>query len=195
MRALAFSLLATAIILTVCLFLSTRGRRRDSDGEGYGVEHKTAGSFEWDPLTSELSGRIFDRNDRDFVAGEGSRQITRQFRRERTALALDWLRAVREQVNQLMRAHFKASRADDDLKPADEIRLLGEFLLFQLTSGILYLLIWVCGPSRAAALFGYSLELAAQLQTVTEDILPPGRQVTAVLMNNEQEPKNGDAAG
>ena len=195
MKALAFSLLATVIILAVCVFLSRRGRRRDSDGEVYGIEHETAGSFEWDPLTSELSGRIFDRNDTDFVASEGSRQITRQFRRERTALALDWLRAVRDQVNQLMRAHFRASRANDDLKPADEIKLWGEFLLFQLTSGILYLVIWVCGPSRAAALFGYSLELAAQLQTVTEDILPAGRQVTAVLMNNEREPKNGDAAG
>jgi len=195
MKALAFSLLATVIILTVCLFLSRRGRRRDSDGEVFGIEHETAGSFEWDPLTSELSGRIFDCKDSDFVASEGSRQITRQFRSERTALALDWLRAVRDQVNQSMRAHFRASRADDGLKPADEIRLWGEFLLFQLTSGILYLVIWVCGPSRAAALFGYSLGLAAQLQTVTQDILPAGRQVTAELMNIEQEPKNGDAAG
>jgi hypothetical protein len=190
-----FSLLATIIILTVCLFLSKRGRRRDSDGEVYGIEHETAGSFEWDPLTSELSGRIFDRKDADFVASESSRQITRQFRRERTALALDWLRAVRDQVNQLARAHFRASRENHDLKPADEIRLWVEFLLFQLTSGILYLVIWVCGPSRAAALFGYSLELVAQLQKVTEDILPAGRQVTAELMNNDREAKSGDAAG
>ncbi len=195
MTALAFSLLATVIILAVCVFLSRRGRRRDSDGEVYGIEHETAGSFEWDPLTSELSGRIFDRKDSDFVASESSRQITRQFQRERTALALDLLRAVRDQVNQLVRAHFRASRENDALKPTDEIRLWVEFLLFQLTSGILYLLIWVCGPSRTAALFGYSLELAAQLQKVTEDILPAGRQVTAELMNNEQEPKNGDAAG
>jgi len=192
---LAFFLLAIVIILSVCLFLSWRGGRQDSDGEASGVEHETAGSFGWDTLTLELSRRIFDREDSDFVASETSRQITRQFRRERTALALDWLRGVRGEVNQLIRAHFRASRGNGDLKPATEIRLWFEFLLFQLTSGILYLVIWVSGPPQAAALLGYSLELAAQLRKVTEDILPTGRQVTAELMNSEQEPKNGDTAG
>ena len=193
MRALAFSLLATVIILTVCLFLSRRGRRRDSEGEVYGIEHETAGSFEWDPLTSELSGRIFDREDSDFVASETSRQITRQFRRERTALALDWLRAVRGQVNQSMRTHFRVSRRNDDLKPADEITVWFEFLLFQLTCGILYLVIWLWGPPRAADLLGYSLGLAAKLRKVTEDVLPAGRQVAAEVTNNRQEPENGNA--
>jgi len=193
MRTLAFFLLAMVIILSACLFLSRRGRRRDSDGEAYGIECETAGSFAWDPLTSELSGRIFDREDSDFVANETSREITRQFRRARTALALDWLRAVRSRVNQVMRSHFRASRGNDDLKPADEIRLWFEFLLFQLTSGILYLVISVCGPARAAELVGYSLGLAAQLQKVTEEALPAGRQVAAELMNRDQEPKNGNA--
>lgn len=193
MRALVVSLLAAVIILSACLFLSRRGRRRDLDAEGYGIEPETAGSFGWDPLTSEMSVRIFSREDSDFVAGETSQQIKRQFRRARTALAIDWLRAVRSQVNQLMRRHFRASRGNDDLKPADEIKLGFEFLLFQLTSGILYLVIWVCGPARAGELVGYSLGLVAQLQKVTEEALPAGRQVAAELMNRDQEPKNGDA--
>ena len=195
MRTLAFFLLAVVIILGACLFLSMRGRRRDFEGGAYGIEHETTGALGWDPLTSELSGRIFDREDSDFVASETSRQITRQFRRERTALALEWLRAICGRVNQLMRGHLRASRRNDDLKPADEIKLWFEFLLFQMTSGILYLVIWVCGPPRAADLVGYSLELAAQMRKVTKDVLPAGRQVTAELMNNEQEPKNGHAVG
>jgi len=194
-RTLAFFLLATVIVLSASLFLSRRGRRRDFDAEAYGIEPETAASFGWDPLTSEMSGRIFSREDSDFVASEASQQIKRQFRRGRTALALDWLRAVRGRVNQLMRRHFRASRGNDDLKPADEIKLWFEFLVFQVTSGILYLVIWVCGPPRAADLVGYSLELAAQMRKVTKDVLPAGRQVTAELMNNEQEPKNGHAVG
>ena len=193
MRTLAFFLLATVIVLSACLFLSRRGRRRDFDAEAYGIEPETAASFGWDPLTSEMSGRIFSREDSDFVASEASRQIKRQFRRARTALALDWLRLVRGQVNQLMRRHFRASRGNDDLKPADEIKLWFEFLLFQLTSGILYLVIWVCGPARAGDLVGYSVGLVAQLQKVTEEALPAGRRVAAELMNRDQEPKNGDA--
>lgn len=193
MRTLAFFLLAMVIILGACLFLSRRGRRRDFEGGAYGIEHETTGALGWDPLTSELSGRIFDREDSDFVASETSRQITRQFRRERTALALEWLRAIRGRVNQLMRGHLRASRRNDDLKPADEIKLWFEFLLFQLTSGILYLVIWVCGPARAVELVGYSLGLVAQLQKVTEEALPAGRQVVAELMNRDQEPRNGSA--
>lgn len=193
MRTLVFFLLAAVIVLSACLFLSRRGRRRDFDAEAYEVEPETAGSFGWDSLTSEMSGRIFSREDSDFVASETSRQVKRQFRRARTALALDWLRAVRGQVNQLMRRHFSASRGDDDLRPADEIKLWFEFLLFQLTSGILYLIIWAWGPARAGELVGYSLSLVAQLQKVTEEALPAGRQVAAELMNRDQEPKNGDA--
>ncbi len=70
------------------------------------------------------------------------------------------------------------------------MRLGFEFLLFQLTSGILYLVIWTCGSPRAARLVGYSLELAAQLRNVTEDILPAGRQVAVELLEGKQEGKN-----
>lgn len=188
MSALSFFLLAAVIILSVCLFLSRRAGRWNSHD---GIEREATGSFEWDSLTSELSGRIFDPEDSDFVASETSQQIIRQFRRERTALALAWLRAVRAQVNQLMRTHFRASRINDDLKPADEIKLWFEFLLFQVTTGTLYLVIWACGPPRAAHLLLYSLELAAQLRKVTENVLPAGRQVAVDLLNSEQEPKNG----
>lgn len=188
MRTLAFFLAAVVIILGACLFLSRRGRRRDFDGEAYGIEHKTTGAIGWDSLTSELSGRIFGREDSDFVGSETSGQFTRQFRRERTALALEWLRAIRGRVNQLMRGHLRASRINDDLKPADEIKLWFEFFLFQLTSGILYFVIWMCGPARAVELAGYSLGLVAQLQKVAEEALPAGRQVAAELMNHDQEP-------
>lgn len=194
MRALALFLLAMVITLSARLFFLRRSRRRDLDGEAYGIEHKTTPYFGWDPLTSELSGRIFNPEDLDFVGGETSWQITRQFRRERSVLALEWLRAVHGHVNQLMWTHFRASRRNDDLRPAEEIKLWFEFLLFQVTSGTLYLVIWVCGPTCAADLLGYSLGLAAQLRKVTEEVLPAGRQVGAELINNKQEP-NGDAVG
>jgi hypothetical protein len=190
MSALAYFLVAAVIVLSVCLLLSRRGGRRDSDRETYGAGQETSLPFGGDSLTSELSARIFDPEDLDFVASEASRQLTRQFRRERTRLALDWLRAVRGQVNQLIWAHVKAARGNSDLKPADEMRLGFEFLLFQLTSGIMYLVIWAFGPPRAAKLVGYSLELAGQLRKVTEDVLPAGRQVAVELMDSKQELKS-----
>ena len=158
-----------------------------------GTAHGTSIAFGWESLTSELSARIFDPEDADFVASETSRGNARQFRQERIALALDWLRAVRRQVNQLIRAHVRAARGNAGLKPADEIRLGFEFLLFQLTSGILYFVILACGPPRAAKLVGYSLELAGQLRKVTEDVLPADRQVAVELLEGKQERKNSRA--
>jgi hypothetical protein len=190
MSTLASFVVAAVTILSVCLLLSRRGGRRDFDREGFGTGQETSLPGGSDSLTSELSARIFDPEDLNFVASEASRQLTRQFRRERTTLALDWLRAVRSQVNQLIRAHLKASRGNPDFKPADEIRLGFEFLLFQLTSGILYLAIWAFGPPRAAKLVGYSLELAGQLRKVTKDVLPAGHQVAVEIMDSKQEPQS-----
>jgi hypothetical protein len=190
MSVLVYLVLAALTILNICLFLSRRGWRRDFDREVGGIGPANSVPFPGDPLNSELRTRIFDPEDADFVASETSRRSARQFRQERTALALDWLRAVRGQVSQLIRAHVKAARGNADLKPADEIRLGFEFLLFQLTSGILYLVIWACGPPRAAKLVGYSLELAGQLRKVTEEVLPAGRQVAVELLEGKQERKN-----
>lgn len=193
MRALAYFLLAAAIILSVRFFLSRRRGWQELDREAYGSGQETSGASGWNSLTFELSARIFDPEDSDFVASEATQQDARQFRRERTALALDWLRTVCRQVKQLMRAHFRASRGNDDLKPAEEIRLWFDFLLFQLTSGILYLVIWISGPPRAAKLVKYSMELAGKVRDVTKDVLPAGRQVVAEIMNNRPEPGNGNA--
>ncbi len=180
------------IIGGLCLLLSRRGVHRDFD-RAYETGRESSVPLEWDSLASELSARIFDPEDADFVAREMPGKHARQFRQERTGLALEWLRAVRGQVNQLIRGHLRAARGSNDLKPADEIRLWFEFLLFQLTSGILYLIIWAYGPTRAARLVGYSLELAGQLRKVTDDVIPSGRQVAAELMNGKPVPKNGNA--
>ena len=190
MTGLAYALLG-ALVSSTILLLTRRTRRWDF--EPYGTEQVTSGSTGWDSLTSELSARIFDSEDPHFVASETTRQVTRQFRQERVTLALDWLRRVRGLVNQSMRAHLKAARAHDDLRPAEEIRLWFDFLLFHLTSGILSLVIWVCGPPCAAKLVRYSLELAGKLHELTEHVLPPATQVAAELMNNRNEPENGNA--
>jgi len=190
MSVLAYLLLAALTILNICLFLSRRSGRRDFDQGVDGTGHGTSVPFGEDPLDSQLGARIFDPEDADFVATETSGRDARQFRQERTALALDWLRAVRGQVNQLIRAHVRAARGNDGLKPTDEIRLGFEFLLFQLTSGILYLVIWACGPPRAAKLVGYSLELAGQLRKVTEDVLPAGRHVAVEFLEGKQQRRN-----
>jgi len=184
-----YSLVAAVTVLGVSLLLLRRGGRRDFSRQVYGAGQETSLPFGWDSLTAELSARIFDPEDSDFVANETSRTLTRQFRQERTALALDWLRGVRGQVNQSIRAHFEAARGNPDIKPAGELRLGFEFLLFQLTSGILYLIVWAYGPPRAAKLVGYSLDLAWRLRKMTEDVLPVRGRVAVELVDIEPQGK------
>jgi hypothetical protein len=194
MSAQLYFLLIAATGLAVTVAALWRDKRRNFNENTNVAETESAQAIDWDPLTSELSTRIFAAEDSDFVASESSRQFARAFRESRTALALDWLRGIRRQVHLLRRAHLMAARGNPDLRPADELRLGLEFLLFQVTSGILFLIIWVSGPLHAAKLVGYSLELTEQLRKMTDDILPNVSRVAVELMHTEPQGKNRTAS-
>src|SRR6266571_2559827 len=53
----------------------------------------------------DLAERIFGPQDWDFVSRETPSEMQRMFQRERTDLAIAWLRRTRLQVSQVMRAH------------------------------------------------------------------------------------------
>src|SRR5260370_39666437 len=53
----------------------------------------------------DLGERIFGPEDWDFVSRDTPSEIQRMFQRERTVLALAWLRRTRWQVSQVIRAH------------------------------------------------------------------------------------------
>jgi hypothetical protein len=193
MSAHLYFLVIAAIALAVSVLFLWRYKRRSFNENAQRPEEETSPAISWDPLTSRLSARIFDPEDSNFVTRESSRQIGQSFRRQRAALALDWLLEVRENVNLLMEAHRRVARSNPGLKPADELRLGFQFLLFQLTIEILYLVIWIIGPPHAAALIGYSLQLARQLGEMTEAMLPAGSRVAAELLDNEPQVKNRTA--
>jgi hypothetical protein len=190
MSAHPYFLVMAALALGVSVLFLWRDKRRSFNENAHATEKEASLPFGWDPLTSELSARIFDPEDADFVTRECSRQIAQSFRGQRAALALDWLLEVRKHVNLLMRAHRMAARSNPGLKPAGELRLGFEFLLFQITTEILYLVIGVIGPPHAAALVGYSLQLAGRLREMTEAILPAASRVAVELMDIEPQVKN-----
>jgi hypothetical protein len=119
-----------------------------------------------------LGARIFAQEDYEFIVLETSSQFERAFRAERTALALDWLDQVRREVGRLTRAHLRAARGNANLRPADEVKLGFEFLLFRLTIGILYCAVWLRGPLHAARLVGYCVALAEELKRASVEGLP-----------------------
>jgi hypothetical protein len=162
--------LASIVALTISVLLLRR-----VVGPRSGDEFICAEDNCWqedDVLAAEVAERIFNPEDSEFVAGETSQRFTRKFRHERTALALDWLRLVRRHVVRVFRDHRRAARGNSEVAPVDEFRLVFEFLLFQVTSGILYCLIWVNGPLHTARLLGWSLDLAWKFRKIAESVMP-----------------------
>jgi hypothetical protein len=194
MSAPLFLLAIAATALAVCLLFVWRDKRRSFLEYAPEAKEETSPPLGWDPIISELSARIFDPEDSEFVAGETSQEMARSFRGQRSALALEWLQVVRNQVNLLMRAHRRASRGNPSIRPSSELRLGFEFLLFRVTSGILYLIIWLVGPLHAARFVGYSLELAAQFREMTKDTLPAGNRVAVELLDIEPRAKSRTAS-
>src|SRR5258708_23151768 len=74
-------------------------------------------------LQRDLGERIFGPQDWDFVLRETPLEIQRMFQRERTVLAIAWLRRTPLQVSQVMRAHVEAVHQREDLRLSAEIRL------------------------------------------------------------------------
>jgi hypothetical protein len=172
--------LITAVMLLFVSFVLIRGgpRRPVDDGahEDFG---QSKPSVKRASLVAELSARIFSPGDSEFVAGQCP-NLARTFRQERTILAIEWLRGVRRQVNCLFRSHLKAARQNSDLTPAGELRLGAHFLTFQIATAVLYVVIRVQGPLRAARLVVLLLGLSDKFVRTAKEIIPIGSTEVAV---------------
>jgi hypothetical protein len=167
-----FLLVAVASALTILVLLLKRAARRSPGGGFCSTQDDLSRARKDDAFDLDVGARIFSPEDSDFVASETSSQFTRTFDDERAVLALDWLRRVRSEVSSLIRDHRLAARQNPSVKPADELKLAFEFVLFQLTIGVLYGVVWVQGPTGAAKLLGFSLDLAGRLRGLAEDVVP-----------------------
>ncbi len=167
-------------MLLIVFLLIRAGLRHEQNRDGCEGD---AQEFKRDALATELSARIFSAEDSEFVSSETCASAARAFQQERTTLALEWLRGVRTQVNRLFRSHLQAARQNPDLKPAGELRLGMHFLTFQLTTGILYIVIRVRGPLPAARLVLFSLLLSEKMLKMAKDVLPStGTAVSVELL-------------
>jgi hypothetical protein len=122
-------------------------------------------------LHRDLGERIFGPEDWDFVSRDTSSEIRRMFQRERTFLALTWLRRTRFQVSQVMRAHVAVAHQSRDLRLATEIRLALSYFLFLILCNSLIGWVWLHGPVRTRKIVGQTLQWAAQLRGAFEQLM------------------------
>ena len=187
MTALLYLVVINVVTLAISALLLQFALRRSSHRRLNWSDEHVLFDLKNPALDLEVSARIFSSEDFDFVKREVPRQYALRFSEERTVLALGWLCRVRSQVNGLIRAYRRAARGNRDLKPTDELKLVFEVLLFQLTSGILWWVIWFHGPLHAAKLLGWSLELAGKLRRITEAVLPAATPAGVEIIKTDPE--------
>ncbi len=119
----------------------------------------------------DLGERIFSPRDWDFVSRETPSEIQRMFQRERTVLAISWLRRTRMRVSQIMRAHVAVARQSEDLQLATEIRLALSYVLFLVLCDFLIGLIWLRGPVRTRRIVGQTFHWATRLRAAFDQLM------------------------
>ncbi len=165
------SFLSIALLLLILLiFWVQRAIASSRGGELPEVERDlTALQFELPPRT--LVERIFAPQDWEFVSRQAPPQIQRMFLKERRAIALLWLRQTRRQAACLVDFHLRVIRRNVNLRPAVEIRLAFQYVLFLLESEVLGVLIWLVGPFHSRRMVDYAAGVAQQLGYISGRVL------------------------
>ncbi len=109
----------------------------------------------------DLGERIFGPQDWDFVLRETTSEIQLMFQRERTVLALAWLRRTRMRTSQAVYAHVAVARQSEDLQIVMEIKLALSYLLFLILCNSLIYWVWLRGPVRTRKIVGQTLQWVA----------------------------------
>lgn len=189
-----YVLLIGLLMLVASVLVLRRSARLRTDTQADRSEAPLSALPAEDALTLELGPRIFAAEDYEFVQLNTSRPFRLRFRAERTALALAWLGHVKGVVGRLVRAHVKAARRNSNLRPADEVKLGLEFLIFRISIGLLYCAVWLRGPFRAGTLVRTCVTLAAKLKRLSADALPAAGSMAAEIMNGDSDTKRRTVA-
>lgn len=104
----------------------------------------------------EFVSRIFSDDDLAFVCRQGSHELKRFFRRERSAVALLWVQETSAAIRRIMRRHLEASRLSEDLEFAVEVKVFLQYAQLRVTCGVLFLLIGLAGPHRLRGMALYT---------------------------------------
>ncbi|MGH9736208.1 MAG: hypothetical protein ACRD8A_16645 [Candidatus Acidiferrales bacterium] len=165
-------LLIAVVLFTMWQVLARRLENRSADGVLYWVEEFSLSGKEDDLLSFDLLGRIFSSEDYLLVKTETSTRFLHWFDHERKALALDWLAGVQTYVRKIISEHRRAAAQSRGLKPAKELELAFEFLVFQVIGVSLYCVILIHGPANLSTVVETFLSITEKLRKLLESAVP-----------------------
>ena len=153
---IAAALLGALLLFAVKLVLTARALDKDPDE----FLDESSGS---EACPTEILERIFSSEDQEFIHALKSRSLEQLFDKQRSAVALLWVRQTASGIHQVMREHVEAARRTADLHVATEIGLFLRYSQLMLICGALIALIRLAGPLWVRGLAGYAQRLSQNI--------------------------------
>jgi hypothetical protein len=166
------SFLSIGALLLISLGFFVRRGQRAEGGSGALVQAKQAlNTLQGGLLPSELVGRIFDRQDLEYVDSETSKEIRELFLEERKTIALSWVSRVRKQVLSLRSFHLGSARFYAQLSLRTEISLAVDFAALLFECRALQFFLYVRGPFAVPRMVGATAATATRVCKISEQSL------------------------
>ncbi len=160
-----------ALLFLSLIFLVWRSPRAE-DGSAALVEARQAlVALQSGLLPAELIGRIFAREDLEYVRSQAPALVCALFLSERKSVALAWAAQVRKQVLNLMRFHLGSARFYARLSFRTELALAVQFCGLLIACRVLQMVLYVGGPYAAPRIVGATAATAAQVCRISEQSL------------------------
>ncbi len=160
-----------ALLFSSIFFLSRRNPRTEGSSKVLVEARQALNSLQSGLLPPELVGRIFAREDFEYVANHTPKHVQEMFRKERKRIALAWVDQVRSEVVSLRRFHLGAARFYAKLKFKTEMTLAFDFAALLLTCRALRAFLYMRGPYAAPRMVQTTAAAAARLCDVSEKAL------------------------
>ena len=164
--------LLVAVMLFFSLYLLAR---RSSHAEGSAQDlleaRQALNALQNGLLPHEILGRIFAKEDLDYITSATPWCIHELFLEERKRIALSWVGQVRRQLLSLRQFHLGSARFYAQLNFRTEIRLAVDFAALQSACRALQFLLYLRGPYAAPRMVEATAAAAAKVCGISEKSL------------------------
>jgi hypothetical protein len=177
--------------LGVLIFMLRRGRATAEGGAAALIEARGAlDTLQCSLMPPDLIGRIFEQQDLEYIETSAPPEVREFFLRERSQIALLWIRQVRTQLISLRRFYTGRSRYYAQISAGTELSLALNFLVLLSACRLLEILVYVRGPFAAPRIVGATITRTAKICDFSAERLdflrtPDPRELTRDRAGNE----------
>lgn len=122
-------------------------------------------------LPAQVLERIFAKDDYDYVVSAGDAALTRMFVAERKAIALSWVREIRQRIVSLQEFHRGSARLYSRLSLRTEMRLAFDFFILWCACRALEMSLHLRGPYAAPQMVGRVARVAGSVCATSEEAM------------------------